>query len=369
MARIRTIKPEYWTSEQVMELSVPARLLFIGLWNFCDDHGRMAVSAKRIKAQIYPSDDFTAADIHGMLTELSVSGLVRFYDVDNKQFLEVTGWRHQNINRRGKPMTPLPPWAQTVPDQGSLTEGSLPEKEREKEREKDNTRRGSDGAPSPAGAGARTREGGPNPAGAAAGDEDDAEAAGADALPADTPADVQPGQNVPSRALGEDSNPSTAGKAVAPAAIEHNHATYDRVLARICEAVPHAPQSPAIGPIVRLIAQGFDLEDEIIPACLDALSGKRRIYSWEIVAERVEERVVRQRVARQRDGISAKPKRDDGPKVTIPGAGDYSETFLRDCVKRWRQDPSSWFPFLGPKPNEPGCHVPRRLIESARKAA
>ena len=39
MARIRTIKPEFWTSEQVVDCSPTARLLFIGLWNFCDDGG------------------------------------------------------------------------------------------------------------------------------------------------------------------------------------------------------------------------------------------------------------------------------------------------------------------------------------------
>jgi hypothetical protein len=46
MARIRTIRPEFWTSEQVTECSMPARLLFIGLWNFCDDGGRMPYSPK-----------------------------------------------------------------------------------------------------------------------------------------------------------------------------------------------------------------------------------------------------------------------------------------------------------------------------------
>ena len=39
MARIRSIKPEFWTAEQVMECSPMARLLFIGMWNFCDDGG------------------------------------------------------------------------------------------------------------------------------------------------------------------------------------------------------------------------------------------------------------------------------------------------------------------------------------------
>ena len=32
MARIRTVKPEFWTDEKVVECSIPARLLFIGLF-------------------------------------------------------------------------------------------------------------------------------------------------------------------------------------------------------------------------------------------------------------------------------------------------------------------------------------------------
>ena len=40
MARIRTIKPEFWASEQVMDCKPVTRLLFIGLWNFVDDFGR-----------------------------------------------------------------------------------------------------------------------------------------------------------------------------------------------------------------------------------------------------------------------------------------------------------------------------------------
>jgi hypothetical protein len=49
MARIRTVKPEFWTSEQVMNCSRDARLLFIGMWNFCDDGGNHPASAKTLK--------------------------------------------------------------------------------------------------------------------------------------------------------------------------------------------------------------------------------------------------------------------------------------------------------------------------------
>ncbi|KKK60207.1 hypothetical protein LCGC14_3026700, partial [marine sediment metagenome] len=39
MARIRTVKPDFWTSEDVAAVSRNARLLFIGLLNFADDVG------------------------------------------------------------------------------------------------------------------------------------------------------------------------------------------------------------------------------------------------------------------------------------------------------------------------------------------
>lgn len=59
MARIRTIKPEFWSSEQVMESRPLARLLFIGLWNFCDDGGNHPLSPRTIKALVFPGDDIT----------------------------------------------------------------------------------------------------------------------------------------------------------------------------------------------------------------------------------------------------------------------------------------------------------------------
>jgi hypothetical protein len=39
MAKIRGIKPEFWTDDSLVELSVAARLFFIGLWTFSDDNG------------------------------------------------------------------------------------------------------------------------------------------------------------------------------------------------------------------------------------------------------------------------------------------------------------------------------------------
>jgi len=100
MARIRSIKPEYWTSEQVMEVSRDARLLFIGLWNFCDDGGNHPASAKTLKAEVFPGDDdVTASTVMQWVDELIEQGLLVEYEVDGKEFWHVTGWHHQRIDQ------------------------------------------------------------------------------------------------------------------------------------------------------------------------------------------------------------------------------------------------------------------------------
>ena len=99
MARIRSIKPEFWTSEQVVECSPTARLLFIGLWNFCDDNGIHPYSPKTIKMEIFPGDDFKITTIENLLQELIKNELIKTYHIDNKQYLSITGWHHQKIDK------------------------------------------------------------------------------------------------------------------------------------------------------------------------------------------------------------------------------------------------------------------------------
>lgn len=108
MARIRSIKPEFWTSEQVLGLKPVTRLLFIGMWNFADDYGRMPLAPRSIKAQVMPEDPVTADDVRAMLFELDAAGLIIIYSVEGKEYLEVTGWSHQKIDKPHKPKYPGP---------------------------------------------------------------------------------------------------------------------------------------------------------------------------------------------------------------------------------------------------------------------
>lgn len=105
MARIRTVKPEYWTDERVGECSVSARLLFIACWNFSDDHGGLDRSAKQLKAQAFPYD---AIDCEPLVQELLNVGLLVEYTVDGKTYLHIKGFRkHQKVEKPAKPRIPV----------------------------------------------------------------------------------------------------------------------------------------------------------------------------------------------------------------------------------------------------------------------
>lgn len=99
MARIRTIKPEFWVSDQVAECSRDARLLFIGMWNFCDDAGRHIASAGRLRREVFPGDPVTTEEIEIWVSELIETGLIEEYDVGSNTYWQVTGWEHQRIDK------------------------------------------------------------------------------------------------------------------------------------------------------------------------------------------------------------------------------------------------------------------------------
>ena len=104
MARIRSIKPEYWSDDSVTACSMPARLLFIGLWNFADDAGNLDRSAAQIKARVFPVD---RVNCEPLVNELLTHGLLREYSVTGRKYLNIPGFvEHQVINRPSKPSCP-----------------------------------------------------------------------------------------------------------------------------------------------------------------------------------------------------------------------------------------------------------------------
>jgi hypothetical protein len=109
MARIRTIKPEFFTSLTVAGLSLTARLTFVGLWTHCDDEGRCVDDSRLVKAALWPLDDRVSKDVEQDLVDLAEASLIRRYEVDGKRYLCIANWEeHQRINRPAPSKLPGP---------------------------------------------------------------------------------------------------------------------------------------------------------------------------------------------------------------------------------------------------------------------
>jgi hypothetical protein len=75
--RIRTIKPEFWTNEELAALPPLARLVFIGLWNLADRRGRLEDRPRRIQVSILPYED--DVNINALLKALEDAGFIDRY--------------------------------------------------------------------------------------------------------------------------------------------------------------------------------------------------------------------------------------------------------------------------------------------------
>lgn len=108
MARIRSIKPEFFAHELLAKVSRDARLLFVGLWTVSDDEGRLRGSPVFIHGQVFPYDE--DLDIRALLTELENQTFIQRYEVDGQKFIFIPGFnRQQKIDHPTKSRLPAPP--------------------------------------------------------------------------------------------------------------------------------------------------------------------------------------------------------------------------------------------------------------------
>lgn len=103
MARIRTIKPDFWEDEGIAVLSRDARLLYIATWNLADDEGLLRWTPEYLKAQVFPYDsDLTLRRLGKLMTEIVDNDFVFPYEagrMGNQLAFVVRFHQHQRINR------------------------------------------------------------------------------------------------------------------------------------------------------------------------------------------------------------------------------------------------------------------------------
>lgn len=113
MGRIRTVKPELFTHEDLFEAEqetgLPLRVAFIGLFTCADREGRFKWRPRTLKLAVLPHD---AVDFSRVLDALVTRGfLVRYASESGEEIgLIPTFTKHQVINNRETPSDlPAPP--------------------------------------------------------------------------------------------------------------------------------------------------------------------------------------------------------------------------------------------------------------------
>lgn len=131
MARIRTIKPEFWRNEDLSELPEPVHMLAAALLNYADDYGYFNANPKLIQAECFPLRELSVS-IHTALTHLSRVGYIRIgKGEDGRDYGHIIKFsEHQVINRPSKEkISKLSiTWMDSRNTHGILTEDSLLER-------------------------------------------------------------------------------------------------------------------------------------------------------------------------------------------------------------------------------------------------
>lgn len=102
MARIRTVKPEFFVHEGIHDLEkktgLPLRLAFIGLWCQADKEGRFKWRPRPLKHDIMPYDE---VDFSAILEALAAGNFVARYEVNGKLYGYIPSWHeHQKPHHK-----------------------------------------------------------------------------------------------------------------------------------------------------------------------------------------------------------------------------------------------------------------------------
>lgn len=115
MPRIRYLKPEFFSDEDLAELPFQARLTFAGLWCYADKAGRLEDRPKFLKAMIFPYDN---VDMEKQLAALNNgkhengTPFIQRYEANGTKLIQIVKWdKHQKPHHTEKESVfpPAPP--------------------------------------------------------------------------------------------------------------------------------------------------------------------------------------------------------------------------------------------------------------------
>ena len=96
--RSRIVKPGLFSNEEMAELPIPTRYLFVALWCLADREGLLEDRPKRIRGEVFPFDEI---DLEPMLQELYEHQFIVRYEYEGQRVISIPRWhKHQKCHRR-----------------------------------------------------------------------------------------------------------------------------------------------------------------------------------------------------------------------------------------------------------------------------
>jgi len=106
MSRIRSLHPGFFTDERLVETSVEARLLCLGLGVEADDKGIFEWKPVTLKMRLFPADNI---DVVARLTELVEAGVIMMYEIDGRKYGAIRKFRKHQRPKTPNSIHPITP--------------------------------------------------------------------------------------------------------------------------------------------------------------------------------------------------------------------------------------------------------------------
>ena len=131
MARRRMIDPEFWLDEKLAKVSPHARLLYIGLWNICDDHhATLPNRPEWIKIQVLP---YESVSIPQLLKELSDIKVIVLFTFEGEEYWYLKNFfKYQKVEKPSRSKYPEYTNSRVVVGEESVTSRSKDKLSKEK---------------------------------------------------------------------------------------------------------------------------------------------------------------------------------------------------------------------------------------------
>lgn len=110
MARIRSVKPDFWDSPSTALASLRGRLFYIAMWNWADDWGVGDGNPRRLLSFAFPNDESSEVEprnFRRLASEVAECFGVVWYEVEGRPYYQIPTWEeHQRTEKKAKRANP-----------------------------------------------------------------------------------------------------------------------------------------------------------------------------------------------------------------------------------------------------------------------